>query len=169
MLFVTTRSKVDSFTAFYTLSHSCTADGGYFVPLQLPYVSKPELNAIIQNSFGQCVADILNLFFRKKLTGWDVDFCIGRQAVRLVSLGQKVYIAECWHNPDRSFAHMVRNLSSRIKENAQHSQPTYWASMSVRIAILFAAYGQLRKQGELAENQLLDISQKDFSLLSPYE
>ena len=166
MLFVTTRNKVDSVTAFHVLNHDRSSDGGYFVPLQLPAVSPSTLEAMVNQSFGQCIADILNLFFNARLNGWDVDFCIGRQSVRIVPLGQKICIAECWHNPDRDFSRIVRNLSSRICCGKENIHPTYWAWMSVRIAILFAVYAQLRGQKILCEGQQMDVSvpTDDFSL-----
>lgn len=166
MLFVTTRNKVDSVTALHVLNHDRSTDGGYFVPLQLPKVSPSALEAMAGQSFGQCMANILNLFFNCRLDGWDVDFCIGRQSVRIVPLSQKICIAECWHNPDRDFGRIVRNLSSRIRADKENIQPTYWARMSVTIAILFAVYAQLRRQQILCEGQPMDISVTDdgFSL-----
>lgn len=157
MLFVTTRNKVDSFTAFHVLNHDRPSDGGFFVPLQLPVISPDLLANMTEKSFGQCVADVLNLFFRTELNGWDVDFCIGRQAVRLVHLGQKVIVTECWHNPERDFAHMVKNLIARLKGGRESDTPTCWAGICVRIATLFAVYAQLRRDSYLAEGQLLDI------------
>ena len=118
------------------------------------------------HSFGQCIADVLNLFFRAGLNGWDVDFCIGRQSVRVVPLGQKIWAAECWHNPDRNFTYMVNKLSAGILHEREWTQSTYWARMGVRIAVLFAAYAQLRKQNILRRGQCIDISvpTEDFSL-----
>lgn len=128
------------------------------MPLQLPVLNAADLDALTGRSFGQCLADVLNLFFSARLDGWDVDFCIGRYPVRLVPLNQKVYVAEAWHNPDRDFLRMVRNLSSRIRGDKENIQPTDWAWMSTRIAVLFAVYGQMCRQGLLRCGQSLDIS-----------
>ena len=157
MLYITTRNKVESVTAYHVLNHDRSSDGGYFVPLQLPVLDRNEVSALSQKSFGQIIADILNLFFSARLDGWDVDFSIGRYPVRLVPLNQKVYVAEAWHNPDRNFSRMVRNLSSRICGNQNVQKPTDWAWMAVRIAVLFAEYGQMRETGILQEAQLYDI------------
>ncbi len=166
MLYVTTRNKVESFTAYHVLSHDRSSDGGCFVPMHLPVISPDELSSLVEQSFGQCIASILNLFFSARLDGWDVDFCIGRYPVRLVPLNRKIYIAEQWHNPDRDFARIVRNLSSRIHGRQEITAPTQWAWMAVRISVLFGVYSQMRKQGILEAGQELDISvdASDFSL-----
>jgi len=158
VLYLTTRNRVESVPALYVLSHDRCYDGGYFVPLQIPTIGADDLESMTSLSSGECLARILNLFFSTHLNGWDVDFCIGRHPTRLVPIGQKVYIAESWHNPDRDFASMVKNLSSRIYKNLDHGAPSDWAWISARIAVLFEEYVQLRKNGALVKGQTMDVS-----------
>lgn len=166
MLYVTTRNKVESVTAYHVLSHARSSDGGCFVPLLLPSLSSDEINAMTGKNFGQCMADVLNLFFSARLDGWDIDFCIGRHPVRLVPLNQKVYIAEAWHNPDRSFDRMIRNLSSRIYGDKFVTPTGDWARIATIIGVLFCSYGQMVRQGLLQSGQQMDISVDagDFSI-----
>ena len=94
MLYVTTRNHLDSFTACPVLKENRAPDGGLFVPLHVPKLSQQDCARLAEMSFGQCAAEMLNLFFSTRLTGWDVDFAVGRYPVRLEALAHKIYLAE---------------------------------------------------------------------------
>lgn len=159
MLYVTTRNKNDAHTAHKTLTADRGACGGYFVPFQMPSFSKEDVEALKSKNFGQCVADILNIFFNARLDGWDVDFSIGRYPVRLVSMSRRVMVAETWHNPDWDFARMVRNLAGRIRGNDDTAGiPSDWAWMSIRIATLFGLFGEMQRQGFVDYDHPIDIA-----------
>lgn len=159
MLYVTTRNKNDAHTAHKTLTADRGSCGGYFVPFQMPVYSAEEIEGLKEKSFGQTVAEVLNLFFNARLDGWDVDFSIGRYPVRLVSMSRKVMVAETWHNPDWDFARMVRNLASRIRGNDDSKGvPSDWAWTSIRIATLFGLYGELLRQGVAGNDQRIDVA-----------
>jgi len=159
MLYVTTRNKNDAHTAHKTLTTDRGADGGLYVPFQMPSVSAEEILALKDKSFGQCVADILNMFFSARLDGWDVDFCIGRYPVKLVPMSHRIVVAETWHNPDWDFARMVRNLYGRICGNDDiHGVPSNWAWIAIRIATLFGLYGQLLRQGLAGPESTVDVA-----------
>ena len=167
MLYVTTTEKIDAFTAQYTLSHDYGPDGGLFVPFQMPRLSKAEINGLRDKTYGQCIADILNLFFSARLDGWDVDFCIGRYPAKLVSMSHRIVVAETWHNPDQDFARVVRNLSGRIRGSEDvGGVPTNWARIAVRIAMLFGLFGELERIGLADADSTIDISvtSGDFSV-----
>ena len=70
MLYISTRNPADSFTAHRALHHAQTADGGMFVPMQLPVFSDKDLLQMKNMTFGEVVALILNLFFDKKSRYW---------------------------------------------------------------------------------------------------
>lgn len=159
MLYVTTRNKNDAHTAHKTLTADKAPDGGLFVPFQMPSITKEDILALKDKSFGQCVADILNLFFSARLDGWDVDFCIGRYPVKLVPMSHRIVVAETWHNPDWNFSRMVRNLFSRIYGNDDPKDvPSSWAWIAIRIAALFGLYGQLLQQGLITPDTPLDVA-----------
>ena len=92
MLYVSTRNKVDSFTTYFALRNEAAPDGGVFMPMQLPVLSDVQLAQLEQMNFSQAIAFILNQFFGTKITGWDVDFAAGRQAVALHEIGHKVSV-----------------------------------------------------------------------------
>ena len=99
MLYVTTRNNRDAFTAQRALTENRGPDGGLYLPFREPSFSPEELTELLEQPFNQCVAQVLNLLFRKGLTAWDVDFAAGKNPVRLKELGQRIFVAEAWHNP----------------------------------------------------------------------
>lgn len=159
MLYITTRDHSDAYTPHRVLGQSRAADGGMFLPMQMPTVSKEQLADLQNKTFGQNFADILNLFFQSRLDGWDVDFCIGRYASKLRAMSHRVYIAEVWHNPEHDFARMVRNLNGRLRGNKDTmDEPTNWAWISIRIAVMFALFGELCKINVANAHTPIDVA-----------
>ncbi len=166
MLYVTTRNKTDAYTANNTLLKERGNDGGLFVPFRLPKLSDSEICALKDKTFGQCVAETLNLFFSARLDGWDVDFTVGRYPARLVSMSHKIIIGETWNNPEWDIARVVRNLNSRIRGTEDSTAaPSNWAWITVRIAMLFGLFGELARMGITDNGNQIDISvcTEDFS------
>ena len=159
MLYVTTRSRSDAFTAFRALSEERAPDRGLFVPFQIPHLDELEITQLREKSFSQAVADILNLFFNARLDSWDIDFCIGRHPTRLIPMSHKIIIAEMWRNPDYDFCRIVRNLASRIlgKEDVT-GLATDWAWIAVRIAFLFGLFANLHQVDTVTGTRKIDIA-----------
>ena len=159
MLYVTTRDKRDVFTAYKTLINNQGPCGGFYIPFQPITFSRQEIEALKDKSFGQCVADILNLFFSSRLDAWDVDFCIGRHPVKLVPMSHKIVVGEVWHNPQWEFSRVVRNLRGRILGTSDSDDcPTNWTWIAVRIAVLFGLFGKLFRNGLTDPHLLTDVS-----------
>lgn len=157
MLYVTTRSNQDIFTAQRAMRENRGLDGGMYVPFQKPVF--PDLDSLGKCSFGQTVSDVLNLLFQTKLTSWDVDFCIGRYPVRLKPLRHRILIAESWHNPQWSYEWMVNNLTHLLC--GIDSNATGWIKIAVRIAVLFGIFGELRRNGVNSAD--ISVVSSDFS------
>lgn len=130
-----------------------------YLPFRTPKFSAEEINALAEKSFGQNVADILNLLFKLKLTGWDVDFSIGRYPVRLENLRHRIIMAESWHNPQWNYDRLVNNLVSHLCKEA--AIPGDWAEIAVRIAVLFGIFGELKRCG--IERADISVVSGDFS------
>lgn len=159
MLYVTTRDKSDVYTAYRTLGQDRGEDGGFFVPFQPIKMERDEINKLKDKTFGQNVADILNLFFNARMDGWDVDFCIGRYPTKLVAMSHKILFAEVWHNPDLDFSRLVRNLTSRIRGTEDTVDvPTNWAWIAVRIAVLFGVFGELLRINMVDVDRPVDVA-----------
>lgn len=167
MLYITTRDQSDAYTAARTLSGSITPDGGLYVPFRLFQLTPDEIAALKEQSFGQTVAQILNLFFSSKITGWDVDFAVGRNPVKFISMKHKMIIAELWHNPSSTYDYIVKKLFDHIcLQSDENKEPTEWATVAIRIAVLTALYGELLRNGMVdIENQIdIAVSAENFLL-----
>ncbi len=168
MLYLTTRTHADAYTAFRTLGEGRGPDGGLFVPFQLPFLSEESLLALKDKSFSQNVADILNIFFNARMDSWDVEFCIGRYPTRHMPMSHKIVVAETWHNPDYDFARAVRNLSGRIRGNEDTTgHPTDWAWITVRIATLFGLFSELYRDGIAQPLEKIDIAMPSGDFAAP--
>lgn len=145
MLYVTTRNRQDTVTANHALTQNRDTGGGLYVPLHFPKLSEQYRRQLSGVSFGQCVAEMLNLFFSTKLTGWDVDFSIGRYPVRMEELGYRILMAETWHNPDRQYQRLEDNMRQLLQ--AQTDLPGNWVSIVIRMAVLAGILGNLEITG----------------------
>lgn len=156
MLYITTSDTKDVYTAPYTLGNDYSPDGGAFVPYTLPRLEKDELASWLNLSFGQTVANVLNMFFPTHLTGWDVEFCIGRNSIRLFGMSRMMMLAEIWHNPEAGFSYAVANLYQKMGFN-KGTEPTDWFCVAVRIAYLFGLYLEMVRNDALKCNETFDI------------
>lgn len=113
------------------------------MPMQVPVLTDVQLAALEQMSFGEATAFMLNLFFGTQLTGWDVEFAVGRQAVTLADAGHRVCVAESWHNPAGNHNYMVSRLYTlALGESAMGRVPSLWFRVVIDIAVLFASHGK---------------------------
>lgn len=168
MLYVTTRSKHDVFTAARTMNLDRGPDGGLFVPFHLPQFSREEIAGLGSKSFGQNVADMLNLFFSTKLSGWDVDMAIGRSPVKFKSMNYRVIVTEVWHNMDRHFGYIMNALAAKIHPDGEIiGKPSSWVRIAVRIAVLFGIYGELLRTEQVKVDATLDIAAASGSFTAP--
>lgn len=145
MLYVTTRNDQEVFTAQWVLMKDRGEDGGFFVPFHDPCFSEEDMTKLMQMPFNQCIAEVLNVLFQTRLTGWDVDFCVGRCPVRMVSLRQRILIGELWHNPEWDYRCMEANLAKLVKKDT--ALPGSWTRIAIRSAVLFAVCGELNRSG----------------------
>ena len=141
MLYITTRSRRDVYTAQRALRESRGPDGGMYLPFRGPSYSSEEWRELAAAPFGQRVAEILNRLFGCKLTCWDVDVCIGRNPVPLVSLGHRTLAAVLWRNPGLSYDYMARELAEQLLDASDYKNG--WLAIALRVALLFGIFGQL--------------------------
>lgn len=166
MLYVTTRNEREQYPALRTLGQDFGPDGGAFVPFRLPVFEREEVEALQDMSFGSCVALVLNKLFLPRLDGVELDFALGRMPVKMTEMSHRIAVAELWHNIHWRFDWIVLELTQRLRTESQLAQPvTQWASLAVRIAVLFGIFGQLQRMGAVAYDQGLDVAavSGDFS------
>ncbi len=158
MLYASTRSKTETYTAQRTLWQDRANDGGYFVPLKLPQFKRTEIIKLRNRTPEDNLALILNKFFRTEFSGKDVQFIIGREYYRLVPIRQKMLLGELWHNPDGELDRIVHLLTRKMSAENRDGEPGEWPRMAVRIALLFAIFGDLADRGEVSTIYPMDLS-----------
>ena len=159
MLYTTTRSSSDTYTAQRTLTLTRGSDGGFFIPFHLPVFSQSEIAEFGSICFNERLSLVLNLLFGTRLTSYDIDLAIGRHSVRLSQLGQRLIVAECWHNTQWHFSRMVNDLSALMNKTMdQEPQTGSWAEVGIRIAVLFGIFGELLRDGTASAEKTVDIS-----------
>lgn len=159
MLYLTTRSSRDAYTAQRALRESRGPDGGMYLPFRGPSFAPEDWKRLSAMPFGQRVAEILNRLFQMRLTCWDVDVCIGRNPVNIESLGHRTLVAELWHNPGQSYDYLARELAEQLLNES--SCQSGWLSIALRIAMLFGIYGQL--PGDSLEPVDISVISGDFA------
>ena len=91
------------------------------------------------------MANLLNLFWEEKLTGWDLDFSVGRRWVRMCGLERKAKFCQCWHAPEGRIDSLNNFLSGRLGISWG-----FWGETAARIAVLGMGLSKLLTQEEEA-------------------
>lgn len=158
MLYASTRSKVETYTAQRTLWEQRASDGGFFVPMKLPVFKRTEIIRLRNRTPEDNIALVLNKFFQSELAGKDVQFLIGRDYYRFVNISHKMILGQLWHNPEGELNHIVRLLTRRIAVEAREDVPGEWPDLAVRIALLFAMFGELSENGTVNTLYPIDVA-----------
>ena len=159
MLYVTTTEKNDAYTAARTYLEDRGPDGGLFLPRQLPVFTQEELSALVQESFGERIAKILNIFFSTKLTAWDIDSGVGRCPVKAATMSHRILLLELWQNLDGSYEKMEKILAEKIRNDGNtHAHVSSWMRIAIRIAILFASFAELVRAKSVDWETNVDVS-----------
>lgn len=158
MLYVSTRNPADTYTAHRALHEDTAPDGGQYVPFHLPVFTREELAVLKGQSFCTTVAQIINLFFGLKLSNWDIESSIGRTPVKLKSVGQRLKIAELWHNPEGDVQQIFNRLYKLMSQ--LDTPPVGWAVIAIEIALLFAICSSVDKP---LSNFDIAVNADDFS------
>ncbi len=165
MLYLTTRNKIDSYTAHRVFCSDYPPGGGFFVPYRIPVFSEEQVLGFKDLSFSESIAYVLNTFFGSHINGWDVDFAIGRKAVQLAAMSHRIFLLETWHNPEGTYRHMASRLSKLVHggENSD-AKDSIWFCTALDIALLFGAYGALLRREISAFNMAVPAG--DLQLLT---
>ena len=165
MLYVTTRSNQETYTAYHALTENRAPDGGFYVPLKMPLLDQAQIESLTKRPFNQCVAEIMNLLFGCNLTAFDLDFSIGRSPVRITALNHRILIGECWHNLSWDYEQMVKTLYRKVVTDAQ-TEPSDWFRIGLRIAVLFGFWGKLMRREIAGVKTPVDLAvlSGDFSV-----
>jgi len=159
VLYLTTRTDQDAYTAFRALTENRTPDGGFFVPMQFQIFDRFQISELSEKAFSQNVAEILNLFFGTQMDGWDLELGIGKYPVKLVGLNGKITVAKAWHNPVYRFERLVSGVEKAIRQSDRiNKSPSDWLILAARIGVLFGIFGLLQKDDALSKHQKVDVA-----------
>lgn len=148
MLYLTTRDRADSFTAYRVLSDDRASDGGMFIPIQMPSLCEEDILALKNKSFGETIAYILNLFFERQISGWDIEFCVGRSPFRLSVMNHRLVIAELWHNHGADYHYLEHSIYAKLcGSSVAGKRISEWPQIGIRIAVLFGIFSELLRCG----------------------
>ena len=136
MLYVTTRNPDETYIIREVLQANYAPDGGFFIPDKLSVLSDGERYAIAAMSPCEAIAKALNLLYGTELTAWNIECAVGRNPVRIESVGHNLRMAELWHNPKQSLDFMCRYLYSALTGRTG-GEPEGWNMVAIRIALLF--------------------------------
>ena len=144
MLYISTRDRTDSFTSHRALYNDRTPDGGMFVPMRIPDISRENILALKERSFTDVIAYVLNLFFDKKITGWDIDLHIGKSPYKLQYTSHRIVAAQMWNNHGGQYAYFERGIYDLyFSEEKSGTILPQWVKIATRIAVLFALHTRM--------------------------
>lgn len=126
--------------------------GGQYVPKDNICLAASQVEELNKLPFRDCAAAVLNHLLNTNLSGWDIDFSVGRTPARLAAVGQKIVIGEFWHNSEGLFSTTVHNLAEALEVNGENT----WLEIAVRCAFICASLAELKRSG--AAEQGVDIA-----------
>lgn len=168
MLYATTRSKVATYTSQRALKEERAPDGGLYVPTQLPVFSQDALSALLKQPAGAIAAEILNCFFKSKISQWDVEFAVGKRFFGITGISHRIVIGELWRNSEQSFEKLCARLTERVSAEVGVGEPGMWMRIACRIAVTFAIFGELYRMGTVSRNELVDVAVLTGNFEGPY-
>lgn len=158
MLYTTTRSDHDTYTAQRALKENRAPDGGLYIPMRVKTLSREEMEVLLNQSSAGIFAAFLNYFFSCKLSHKDVEFALGKQITRLERMSHRITVAECWRNPDGDYARIDRRIAKLAAVDKRETPVGQWLKVVSRISLLFCIYAQMRKEGSIDADEKLDVA-----------
>jgi len=148
VLYVTTRNSNEFYTEQRALCEQRGPDGGLFVPCGMIRFSDEELLELSNLSVCACMARLLNRQLRSKISGEELCCAIGKQPVRMKSMGNRILIAECFRGPYEDFSRMMLSIGRLITHKGEDlSVISPVLEICARVSVLFGFYGELIRRG----------------------
>lgn len=158
MLYASTRSKVETYTAQRTVWSERAEDGGLFVPISVPYFKRSEIMRMKENSPEDNIARVLNHFFQTEFSGKEVEYLIGKDYYKLVNINHRMILGQLWHNEEGQIDYVIRTLVRQFAAELRDGEPGEWPRVAVRIAMLFALVCELEKKGVVTPLHPIDVA-----------
>ena len=167
MLYITTRSVTNQYTAHKALINDSASDGGKFVPFRFPQYTTQQINQLKSKSFFRIVAEVLDQFFSLRLCNDDFDFDLPAFH-SVLQMSHRAVIAELWHNQTGSYQEFETYVRKRLANKAGvETCAADWTRIAIRIAVIFALYGEMLRLEWVNPDRTIDVSSCNDDLLTP--
>lgn len=165
MLYATTRSKVETYTAQRALKEERAPDGGLYIPVQVPAFADSEIMSLRERVPSDVMADVMNRFWGAKLSRWDVEFHLGRDLFGLTDMNHRIVVGELWKS---GLGNMESILTELVSLEEGITKPGAWMRVTVRIGLLFAIFGELERRGSVSRRKPLDVAVMTGDFVTPF-
>ena len=156
MLYITTRSDHDTYTAQRALKESAAPDGGLYLPMRWGRLSPSEIRTLLEAGNPEICAAILNYSFSLRLTARDAEFVLGKRMAVLKQMSHRITVAECWRNPEGEFTRTERIMAKLAAVDKRQTPVGQWLKVVSRICLLFCLFAEMDRQGGLPEGTTVD-------------
>jgi len=118
MLYISTRGKAEMVSASHAIACGLAADGGLFVPKELPHLSTTELLAMANANYSQRAVTILSRFLTD-FTEAELNECVknayskesfSEAIAPLHKVKNNIDVLELWHGPTSAFKDMALQI-----------------------------------------------------------
>lgn len=158
MLYATTRSKVETYTAQRALKEERSPDGGLYLPAQIPVFTRDEIAGLLRQPSGAIMAEIINRFFGTRLSQLDVEFSMGKRFFGLTRINHRITISELWRNAEDGIEGLADRITAMASAEMGVFETGLWTRIVARIALLFASFGELTRDGSLSDGERMDVA-----------
>ncbi len=170
MLYVSTRGKADIVSSAYAISRGLAADGGLFVPQQLPSLRPEDIEEFSRLPYTELATEILSLYLTD-YTKDEVRSAVtaayrpqkfgGARPAPLVQAAPHTGVLELWHGPTCAFKDMALQLLPHLLNMARKK-----LGQEQKVAILVATSGDT---GKAALEGFADVEGTEIIVFYPAE
>lgn len=162
MLYVSTRSGDETYTASRTLTLDYAPDGGGFLPFRMPFYSAEDLKRFQSIGFYAAVSAILGDFFRTRLSAEDMRLSFGDALTDSRSVDRKALLMNLWSPASPNYNQTRYSLYCKLCRNVEPLDHTpAWVKITIDIACIFGLYCSSEHFGKEAD---FAVCSGDFSL-----
>ena len=119
MLYTSTRDKSIKVESAVAIAHGISKEGGLFIPVEIPKISKDDINELVGMDYIGRAKKILSLYLTD-FSEDEIDYCVNgayakgkfsdEKIAPLHTLGDKAEILELWKGPTCAFKDMALQL-----------------------------------------------------------
>lgn len=169
-MYCSTRGKNDNVSAAQAIKAGIAADGGLFVPVDVPKITDKWLGELVNLDYGRRAFNVLRLFL-PDYSDEELNFCIeaayttakfdDAAIAPLVPISENKFVLELWHGPTSAFKDMALQILPQLLSKALSK-----TNESGEIVILTATSGDT---GKAALEGFKDVAQMRIIVFYPHE